>query len=108
MYASLAGVAPQSADVRTEGDRHVSATKLFFGKYTRHLLQTIDWCLRLDHLERPQSVLSLQKVLLYEKSPQVSAKSGLMESLRETFLRLALPKFRNRREAGTKPKISKK
>jgi hypothetical protein len=23
----------------------------------------VDWCLRLDHLERPQSVLQLQKAL---------------------------------------------
>ena len=93
MYASLAGVAPQSADARAERDRYVSATKLFSGKYSRHLLDTIDWCLQLDHMKRPQSVLSLQKVLLREKDPETGAKPGMMENLRETFMRLARPKI---------------
>jgi hypothetical protein len=34
------------------------------------LLAIIDWCLRLDHLERPQSVFALQKALLGEKPPE--------------------------------------
>ncbi len=93
MYASLAGVAPQSADARTERDRYVSATKLFSGKYSKQLLETIDWCLQLDHMKRPQSVLSLQKVLLREKDPETGAKPGMMENLRETFMRIARPKI---------------
>ncbi len=93
MYASLAGVAPQAADARAERDRYVSATKLFAGKYSRQLLETIDWCLQLDHMKRPQSVLSLQKVLLREKDPETGGKPGVMENLRETFMRLARPKI---------------
>ena len=93
MYASLAGVAPQSADARIERDRYVSATKLFSGKYSRQLLETIDWCLQMDHMKRPQSVLSLQKVLLREKDPETGGKAGIMENLRETFMRLARPKI---------------
>ena len=89
MYASLAGVAPQSA----ERDRYVAATKLFSGKYSRQLLETIDWCLQMDHMKRPQSVLSLQKVLLREKDPETGGKAGIMENLRETFMRLARPKI---------------
>ena len=44
------------------------------------LLDIIDWCLRLDHLERPQSVLALQKALLGEKEPERkrSALFGLL------------------------------
>ena len=93
MYASLAGVAPQSADARIERDRYVAATKLFSGKYSRQLLETIDWCLQMDHMKRPQSVLSLQKVLLREKDPETGGKTGIMENLRETFMRLARPKI---------------
>ena len=93
MYASLAGVAPQSADARIERDRYVAATKLFSGKYSRQLLETIDWCLQMDHMKRPQSVLSLQKVLLREKDPETGGKAGIMENLRETFMRLARPKI---------------
>ncbi len=93
MYASLAGVAPQAADARAERDRYVSATKLFAGKYSKQLLETIDWCLQLDHMKRPQSVLSLQKVLLREKDPESGGKPGMMENLRETFMRLARPRI---------------
>ena len=44
-------------------------------------------------MKRPQSVLSLQKVLLREKDPETGGKAGIMENLRETFMRLARPKI---------------
>jgi hypothetical protein len=50
-------------------------------------LETIDWCLQLDHLKRPQSVFALQKVLLREKDPEVHPKGSLMESLRGVLKR---------------------
>ena len=82
IFACLAGAAPQAADQRVEKDRYVSATKVWNGKYSRQLLETIDWCLQLDHLKRPQSVFALQKVLLREKDPEVHRKSSLMQNLR--------------------------
>ena len=33
------------------------------GEYSDQLLETIDWCLSLNHLDRPQSVFALQKAL---------------------------------------------
>ncbi|SBT03986.1 Serine/threonine protein kinase (fragment) [Candidatus Propionivibrio aalborgensis] len=33
------------------------------GQYSEQLLKTVDWCLSLDHLSRPQSVFALQKAL---------------------------------------------
>jgi hypothetical protein len=33
------------------------------GQYSDQLLETIDWCLCLNHLYRPQSVFALQKAL---------------------------------------------
>ena len=39
----------------------VSYTHL--GQYSHHFLATIDWCLQLDPLKRPQSCFALQKVL---------------------------------------------
>jgi serine/threonine protein kinase len=33
------------------------------GRYSDELLSIVDWCLRPDHLDRPQSVLQLQKAL---------------------------------------------
>jgi hypothetical protein len=52
------------------------------------LLETIDWCLRLDHLERPQSVFALQKALMRERDTVVS-KSWRAADLRGGFLKLA-------------------
>jgi serine/threonine protein kinase len=88
MFACLAAAAPPAADQRMEKDRHIPASKKWNGKYSRQLLETIDWCLRLDHLERPQSVLALQKVLLRERDPVVSAAPAGM-NLRGMMMKLA-------------------
>jgi serine/threonine protein kinase len=89
MFACIAGAAPQAADLRVDKDRYVSATKLFGGKYSDQLLETIDWCLHLDHLKRPQSVLALQKVLLRERDPEMPRRKSFVFSLRGTLLKLA-------------------
>ena len=67
MYACLAGAAPQPANARVEKDLVVPASRAWSGKYAPDLLDIVDWCLRLDHLQRPQSVFALQKALLGEK-----------------------------------------
>ena len=63
LYASLGGHAPTAADARMEDDTLVPAARAFAGHYSRHLLETVDACLRLDHLERPQSMFALQQAL---------------------------------------------
>ena len=63
MYACLAASAPQAADSRIEKDKLVPALTRWEGQYSSQLLETIDWCLCLDHLERPQSAFALQKAL---------------------------------------------
>src|SRR3954468_11655931 len=70
LYACLAGAAPQPAHQRLKKDEVVPARKKWAEQYSRVLLDIVDWCLRLDHLERPQSVLALQKALLGEKEPE--------------------------------------
>jgi hypothetical protein len=67
MYACLGGSAPQAADARMQNDLVVPAVKRWAGKHSPQLLQTIDWCMRLDHLDRPQSVFALQKVLAFRQ-----------------------------------------
>ncbi len=89
MFACLSGSAPQAADQRVEKDRYISATKLWAGKYSRQLLETIDWCLELDHMNRPQSVFALQKVLMREKEPEVRRKASLYEHVRGALVRMA-------------------
>jgi serine/threonine protein kinase len=66
LYACFAGGEPQRADERIKQDRLVPARKAWGGKYSTQLLETIDSCLKLSHLDRPQSVFSLQKALLGE------------------------------------------
>jgi serine/threonine protein kinase len=67
MYACFAGAAPQPANARLEEDLVAPAGRAWAGKYAPDLLEIVDWCLRLDHLQRPQSVFALQKALLGEK-----------------------------------------
>ena len=89
IFACIAGAAPQAADQRVDKDRYVSATKLFGKRYSDQLLETIDWCLQLDHMKRPQSVLALQKVLLRERDPETPRRKTFVSSLRGTLLKLA-------------------
>lgn len=69
MYACLARSTPQPANARKAGDAVLPASRAWAGKYAADLLEIIDWCLRLDHLQRPQSVFALQKALLGEHRP---------------------------------------
>jgi hypothetical protein len=63
IYACLAGGAPQAADQRLKKDLLIPAMVRWENKYSDQLLETIDWCLCLNHLYRPQSVFVLQKAL---------------------------------------------
>lgn len=64
LYACMFLQPPPPAAERLARDRCVPAAKAGAGKYSPALLELVDWCLRLDHLQRPQSVLALQKALL--------------------------------------------
>jgi hypothetical protein len=88
MYACLAGAAPPVALKRLEKDKMTSARKGWAGKYSAELLDTIDWCLRLDHLQRPQSVLALQKSLRGETAPAFRGEAPIMDQLKTAILRL--------------------
>ena len=87
MYACLAGAGPPVATQRVEKDRMTSARKGWAGRYSVDLLDTIDWCLRLDHLERPQSVFALQKALLGEKAPGFRSEAPILDQLKDAILR---------------------
>lgn len=64
MYACLDhGTPPQPADDRADDDQLQPASSRWRGQYSEQLLETIDWCLCLNHLYRPQSVFALQKAL---------------------------------------------
>ncbi|MSQ54076.1 MAG: serine/threonine protein kinase [Betaproteobacteria bacterium] len=91
MYACLAGAGagPQPADHRLERDKVVPARKAWSGKYSDELLDTVDWCLRLNHMERPQSVFALQKALQGEKAPERHGEAPIFDQLKGALMRLA-------------------
>ena len=92
MYSCLSAAPPQAANERLEKDALVPARRAWAGRYSAELLDTVDWCLKLDHLERPQSVFALQKALLGEKLPEHRGEAPFFDQLREVFrLRKAKP-----------------
>ena len=72
---------------RGEGPHDARARKGWAGKYSAELLDTVDWCLRLDHLERPQSVFALQKALLGEKEPGFRGEAPMLDQWKDAILR---------------------
>ena len=87
LYATLVAKAPQPADQRCAEDRLVPASKACGGKFSRQLLETVDWCLQLDHMQRPQSVFALQKALLGGKQPESAASGQLFGQLKAVLMR---------------------
>ncbi len=63
MFACMVGAPPQPADQRKTNDRMEEHFRKLESMYSRELIQVIRWSLRLDPLERPQSVFALQKAL---------------------------------------------
>jgi eukaryotic-like serine/threonine-protein kinase len=64
IFASMSGHAPQAADARRTNDKMPTKIRDLSHSYSKELLEVVEWCLKLDHLERPQSVFALQKALL--------------------------------------------
>ena len=85
MYACIAGSAPQAADSRMEKDRLIPAMVRWEGQYSDQLLETIDWCLCLNHLYRPQSVFALQKALTEAVSAPEQPKKNWLDHVVKRF-----------------------
>ncbi len=92
MYASLAASAPQAADARIDKDKLVPAMVRWDGQYSDHLLETIDWCLCLNHLYRPQSVFALQKALTEKVTRPTLSKKTWIGNVVGKFKRKTEPK----------------
>jgi hypothetical protein len=76
MFACMVGAPPQPADQRKTNDKMEDHFRKLEGLYSRELIQVIRWALRIDALERPQSVFALQKALR-EPAPQEKEASLL-------------------------------
>ncbi len=82
MYSCLARSAPIAANQRVQKDTLVPAVKLGKGVYSEQLLSIIDHCLKLDYMQRPQSVFSLQKELLKNVEPLPQRKPGITHKIK--------------------------
>ena len=63
MFACMVGAPPQPADQRELQDKVPASLKPLEGRYSQPLIDLVLWCMRLNPIERPQSVFALQKLL---------------------------------------------
>ncbi|AYH45892.1 serine/threonine-protein kinase [Azoarcus sp. DN11] len=81
LHACVTGNAPQRSDERVKDDTVVPLRRTHAAHYSAQLLDTIDWCLKLDPLARPQSVYSLQKSLIRRDEDGDAVHAGLFGDL---------------------------
>lgn len=70
IFACMVGAPPQPADQRKTIDKMENHFRKLDGLYSPDLIEVVRWCLKIDPLERPQSVFSLQKALSVKAQPQ--------------------------------------
>ena len=71
MYACMLGRPAQPADQRAGSDRTLMALDGAREHYSLQLLDLVRWCMKIEPLERPQSVFSLQRALQEPPHPVV-------------------------------------
>ncbi len=84
IYACLAGLPPQAADARLLNDKLTPAARAWAGEYSSQLLETVDWCMQLNYMERPQSVFALQKRLMDDSALELG-KPSLLSSIKRSL-----------------------
>ncbi len=79
MFAAMMGSPPQAADQRIQNDRTDKLLDGLVKSYSVPLVDLVAWSLRVNPLERPQSVFIMQKTLrAMQVSPKNDAAPGLM------------------------------
>ncbi len=86
MWACMSGRAPPPATERAVKDTLKPAVRTFARRYSRELLQAVDWCLQMEHADRPQSV---QELLDFLNRSWIAGmedeREGYLERLRTIF-----------------------
>ena len=68
LHACIVGSPPPRADERAQEDTLQPLARTQAGRYSRQLLELVDWCLHLDPQQRPPSVYALQKALIHQEN----------------------------------------
>ena len=80
MWACMNGRPPPPAPERARRDKYRPAVRVHAGRYSRPLLEAVDWCLRMDPAERPQTAQQLLEV--FERpAPPVAPPAGILDRL---------------------------
>ena len=64
LYCCISGAHPPAASDRIIDDKVMVLKSSDYRQYSADLLEMVNWCLMLDHLQRPQTAFELQKALL--------------------------------------------
>jgi serine/threonine protein kinase len=88
MYACIGGVYPVPANERENDKLRLEPLReLATQSYSDDLFHIVDWCLKLDHLQRPQTAFELQKALNQEP-PQVNdSETTFTKRIKQTLTR---------------------
>lgn len=93
MFACMIGAPPQPSDQRKNNDKMESHYRKLDGMYSAELIEVVRWCLKMDPLERPQSVFALQKALAVQVQPE--PEPGLLEKAKMKLNGLFASKRKN-------------
>jgi serine/threonine protein kinase len=84
MYSCMLGYPPYDAPQRQIKDRLALSFARMRGVYSDNLIETVEWCMALDPMARPQSVFTLQKELGRESERRYT-KLSVAEKMRLQF-----------------------
>ncbi len=98
MYACMVGAPPQAADHRVNQDKVGESLDAVAANYSQQLLDLVHWCMKVNPLERPQSVFSLQRAL--RESPRALEEEQVSRWGR-LVLALSLPRRKRRVQPQT-------
>jgi eukaryotic-like serine/threonine-protein kinase len=86
MFAAMMGSPPQAADQRIQNDRTDKLLDGLVKHYSVPLVDLVAWSLRVNPLERPQSVFVMQKTLrAMQVAPKTAVEPGLMSRMLENL-----------------------
>lgn len=87
MWACMSGKAPPPAPERYIRDKLKPSTRQFKRRYSRQLLEAVDWCLQMNQTERPQNVDDLAALLSQPYTAPAAGGHTLLEKLRWPWLK---------------------
>jgi serine/threonine protein kinase len=96
IFACMVGAPPQPADQRKTMDKMENHFRKLEGIYSPDLIEVVRWCLKIDALERPQSVFALQKALSIKSQPK--KELTFIEKLKKKVTNLLASRKRKKNE----------